>query len=146
MRQPPERLVLASYPYHTTIEPRFGDVDALRHLNNVALAGIFEEARLRFSAGFRHHPAGEGNERPMLAEATIRYLAQGHYPGTLTAGVGVLRVGRSSYAIGQALFQNDRCIGTADIVIVYTADGRPHPLPERFRAALDAALIPLAPA
>lgn len=143
MKPPPERLRLDSYRFTTTLEPRFGDMDALRHLNNVALAGIHEEARLRFTATFRHTPAGEGGQRPVLAEVTVRYLAEGRYPGTLTAGVGTLHIGRSSYRVGQALFQAGRCIGLADTIVVWTADGRPAPLPDHFRAALDAARIVL---
>ena len=139
MKSPRERLQLSTYPFTTEIEPRFGDVDALQHLNNVALAGIYEEARLRFTATFRHAPQGEDGQRPVLAQITIRYLAEGHYPGTLTAGIGALHIGRTSYVVGQALFQAGACIGTADTVIVWTAEGRPHPVPDPFRAALEAA-------
>jgi acyl-CoA thioester hydrolase len=137
----PERLALDSYAFKTIIEPRFGDMDALRHLNNVALAGIYEEGRLRFTATFNHGPIGDERARPMLAEVTIRYLAEGRYPGALTVGVGVLKLGRTSYVIGQALFQAGRCIGVADVVVVWTADGRPAPIPDAFRTALAAALI-----
>lgn len=141
MKPSPERLQLSTYGFSTTIEPRFGDMDALRHLNNVALAGIYEEARLRFTRTFRHAPEGEDGQRPVLAEITIRYLAEGLYPGTITAGIGTLHIGRTSYVVGQALFQGDRCIGTADTVVVWTAGGRPYPLPDAFRAALEAARL-----
>lgn len=141
MKPLPERLDLDSYAFRTDIEPRFGDMDALRHLNNVALAGIYEEGRLRFTAAFNHHPVGETRGRPMLAEVTIRYLAEGRYPGALTVAVSVLRIGRTSYVVGQALFQNGRCIGIADVVVVWTSEGRPAPIPDDFRAALGAALI-----
>lgn len=141
MKPAAERLQLSTYPFSTEIEPRFGDMDSLRHLNNVALAGIHEETRLRFTRTFRHSPEGEDEQRSVLAQITIRYLAEGSYPGTLTAGIGALHIGRTSYTVGQALFQNGRCIGTADTVIVWTSAGRPHPIPDRFRSALEAALI-----
>ena len=141
MKPSPERLLLASYAFTTDIDPRFGDMDSLQHLNNVALAGIYEEARLRFTATFRHTPEGENGQRPVLAEILIRYLAEGRYPGTLTAGIGLLHLGRTSYKVGQALFQSGRCIGIADTVIVWTSEGRPHPVPDHFRTALDAARI-----
>ena len=141
MKPDAHRLALPSYAYGTLIEPRFGDMDALRHLNNVALAGIYEEARLRFTSGFSHGPIGDESARPVLAEVRIRYLAEGRYPGALTVGVGVVRLGTSSYVIGQALFQDGACIGTADVVVVWTEHGRPAPIPDAFRAALDAALI-----
>ena len=116
-------------------------MDALRHLNNVALASIYEEARLRFTSTFNHGPVGDELARPVLAEVTIRYLAEGRYPGVLTVGVGVLTIGRSSYVIGQALFQDGRCIGIAETVVVWTEDGRPAPIPDPFRQALATALI-----
>jgi acyl-CoA thioester hydrolase len=143
MKPEPHRLDLASYRYTTVIEPRFGDMDALRHLNNVALAGIYEEARLRYTSGFNHGPIGDERARPVLAEVRIRYLAEGRYPGPLTVGVGVIKLGTSSYVIGQALFQDGACIGISDVVVVWTEHGKPAPLPEKFRAALEAALIAL---
>ena len=142
----PERLLPETYPFHAELDPRFGDVDVQGHLNNVALAGLYEEARVRFvSAIFQIHARPDG-QRPMLAEASIRYLAEGHYPGRLIATAGVLRIGRSSYVIAQALFQTGRCIGTADIVVVWTSDNRPAPIPDDFRMALETALIAIPPA
>ncbi len=141
MKPAHERLCLATYPFATELVPRFGDMDVQGHLNNVALAGLYEEARVRFvSSLFQIHSRPDG-QRPVLAEATIRYLAEGRYPGRLAAAAGLLRIGRTSYVIGQAMFQNTVCIGTADIVIVWTEGGRPCPIPETLRAALATALI-----
>ena len=141
MRTAQERLDLATYPFSTELDTRFGDMDVQRHLNNVALAGLYEEARVRFvSSLFQIHLRPDG-QRPVLAEATIRYLAEGRYPGRVTAAAGLLRLGRTSYVIGQAMFQNGTCIGTADIVIVWTDSGRPAPIPRDLRAALEGALI-----
>lgn len=143
MKQAPERLRLATYPYATELDTRFGDMDVQGHLNNVALAGLYEEARVRFvSSLFPIHSRPDG-QRPVLAQATLRYLAEGRYPGRVVAASGVLRIGRTSYVIGQALFQGDVCIGTADIVIVWTASGRPAPIPRELGAALERALIDL---
>ena len=137
----PERLRLASYPYATELVPRFGDMDVQGHLNNVALAGLYEEARVRFvSQLFQIHSRLDG-QRPVLAEASIRYLAEGRYPGRLVAAAGLLRIGRTSYVIAQAMFQAGICIGTADIVIVWTEAGKPRPIPDELRAALAGALI-----
>lgn len=141
MKPAPARLALETYPFATTIEPRFGDMDVQGHLNNVALARIYEEGRVRFTATFDGALTRDAGGRPMLAEVMIRYLAEGRYPGTLTAAAGARKVGRSSYVIAQALFQGGRCIGIADIVVVWTIAARPAPIPDNLRAALDAALI-----
>ncbi len=141
MKPAPERLLLATYPYRTELDTRFGDMDVQRHLNNVALAGLYEEARVRFITSlYQIHLRGDG-QRPVLAEASIRYLAEGRYPGRLTGAAGLVRIGRTSYVIAQAMFQEDVCIGTADIVIVWTEAGRPTPIPAPFRAALETATI-----
>ena len=141
MKPAPERLELATYPYRTELDTRFGDMDVQRHLNNVALAGLYEEARVRFiSSLYQIHSRHDG-QQPVLAEARIRYLAEGRYPGRLTGAAGLLRIGRTSYVIAQAMFQRDACIGTADVVIVWTEAGRPAPIPDAFRTALSAALI-----
>ena len=141
MKPAPERLQIATYPYRTDLDTRFGDMDVQRHLNNVALAGLYEEARVRFiSSLYKIHSRDDG-QRPVLAEATLRYLAEGRYPGRVVAAAGLLRIGRTSYVIAQAMFQDERCIGTADIVIVWTEAGRPAPIPAAFRDALASALI-----
>ncbi len=141
MKPEPARLALDTYPFVTQIEPRFGDMDVQGHLNNVALARLYEEGRVRFTATFGGVLTRDHSGRPMLAEVRIRYLAEGRYPGTLTAAAGVQKVGRSSYVFAQALFQNDRCIGIAETVVVWTVDARPAPIPDNLRTALDAALI-----
>ena len=141
MKPEPARLALDTYPFATSIEPRFGDMDVQGHLNNVALARLYEEGRVRFAATFGGALTRDRSGRPMLAEVRIRYLAEGRYPGVLTAAAGVQKVGRSSYVFAQALFQNDRCIGIAETVVVWTVDARPAPIPDNLRTALDAALI-----
>ena len=141
MKPAPERLLLATYPYSTELDTRFGDMDVQGHLNNVALAGLYEEARVRFVSSLVRIHSRPDRQRPVLAEATIHYLAEGRYPGRLVAAAGVLRIGRSSYVIGQAMFQGETCIGTADIVIVWTAAGRPSPIPDELRTALQGAPI-----
>jgi acyl-CoA thioester hydrolase len=134
----PERLQLSTYPIHRPMELRFGDLDPLRHLNNVAVAQLYEEARVRFldESGVRERL--EPKHWFVIAELSIQYLAEGFYPDPVVLGTGVLRVGGSSFALVHALFQNGRCIGTCDSVLVYVnrEEGGARPLPEAARAVL----------
>jgi acyl-CoA thioester hydrolase len=118
-RPTPERLQLSTYPIHRPMELRFGDIDPLRHLNNVAVAQLYEEARVRFldESGVRERL--EPKRWFVIAELTIQYLAEGFYPDPVVVGTGVLRVGGSSFTLAHALFQNGRCIGTSDGVLVH---------------------------
>ena len=126
--------------------PRFGDIDPLRHLNNVALARFYEDGRVRFVDAIGARAALEPGHGFVVAEVAIQYLAEGRYPDVVTVSTGLLRLGRSSFAMAHALFQSGACIGTAETTLVYVhrAEGDARPLPAGLREALLA--YPLAPA
>ncbi len=133
----PIRRESSTYPCAVPILSRFGDMDALRHINNIAIAQYFEEARV---AGLRQMLDGHDLEstgvRVVIARLTVDYLREATYPGALEVGVGVLRLGNSSFHLGLALFQSGLCVALSDAVMVNT-DGRgPARLPGAFRTRL----------
>ena len=77
----------------------------------------------------------------MVAEVTIAYLAEGRFPGDVTIGSGVGRIGTSSWTFLQAMHQNGRCIATCDTVIVCRTDEAAKPLRAELREALEALVI-----
>ncbi|NVD26322.1 acyl-CoA thioesterase [Parasphingorhabdus flavimaris] len=135
-RPEPWQLVAENYPVSVVMQTRFQDIDPNRHLNNVAFAALFENARVRLNRELRPWGDRPKNERSMVAAVTINYLREGHYPDDVEVSSGVSKIGRSSYVIAQAMFQNDRCIATCDSVIVCRTDGEGKPL----RAAVVAEL------
>ena len=135
-RPEPWQLVAENYPVSVVMQTRFQDIDPNRHLNNVAFAALFENARVRRNRELRPWGDRPKNERSMVAAVTINYLREGQYPDDVEVSSGVSKIGRSSYVIAQAMFQNDRCIATCDSVIVCRTDGEGKPL----RAAVVAAL------
>ena len=137
-KPPPERLLLAAYPWSREVEPRFGDMDVQRHLNNVAIARLYEDARFRFSDACGLRAAMERESGLMVAEVCIQYLREGRYPDPLRIGCGVVRVGTSSFSFAQGLFQDGRCIGTAEVALVHIdrVERSARPLPEAGRAVL----------
>jgi acyl-CoA thioester hydrolase len=120
------------------MELRFGDLDPLRHLNNVAVAQLYEEARVRFLDGSGVRERLEPKHWFVIAELTVQYLAEGFYPDPVELGTGVLRVGGASFTLVHALFQNGRCIGSCDSVLVHVnrEEGGARPLPDAARAVL----------
>jgi acyl-CoA thioester hydrolase len=134
----PERLQLATYPWTRETEPRFGDMDALRHLNNVAIARLYEDARVRFTDGCGFRDALESGHGLLVAEVAIQYLGEGRYPDPLILCCGIGRIGTSSFVIAQGLFQGGRCIGTAETTLVHVnrREGGARPLTEQGRAPL----------
>jgi acyl-CoA thioester hydrolase len=133
-----ERLLAATYPWSFDIPPRFGDLDPLRHLNNAALARFYEDGRVRFVDSIGVRAALEPGCGFLVVEVVIQYLAEGRYPDVVTASSGLLRLGRSSFTIGQALFQDGGCIGTGESTLVYVRRGErgARPLPETARRLL----------
>ncbi len=131
------RLEPAAYPRHLVLEPRYGDMDVNAHLNNVAIARLFEEARVRTLSELRKAPSRGDPSSMMIAHLGIDYLAEGRYPGTIDAALAVTDVGRSSFRLGLALFQQGRAIALADCAMVNLADRRPAPIGPELKAALE---------
>lgn len=139
----PYRLDPDRYPLKVRILARYADVDPLWHINNVAVAQYYEEARVSatmMAMGGRHF-AGSAGERILIAHQSIDYLREGTYPGTLEVGVGVLRIGRSSYRYGMAMFQDGACTSVSEAVLVYADQHGPATLPDECRRRLEGWLI-----
>jgi acyl-CoA thioesterase FadM len=65
----------------------------------------------------------------LVAHVSIHYLREIHYPDTLVGAVALGRIGRTSYCLAQALFQNATCVGAADTTIAWREQGKAAPLP-----------------
>ncbi len=130
----------ATYPHQLTLDTRFGDMDVNGHLNNVAIARLFEEARVRVNRGGMLAPAaGDARSPVVVARVAIDYLAEGEYPQSVSIGYGVARIGTSSFTAALAAFQEERCIALCDSVLVHRLPGAgPSPLPPALRERLEA--------
>lgn len=148
MKPNPCRLDPAIYPHQIEITTRFGDMDVARHLNNVAIARFYEDARVRFNwevLGVANADArANAPFRPLIAHVAIAYLREGNFPDPVLAATGVRELGRTSFVIASALFQNGAALGTCDSVIVITDAKGPVALPADVRARLEALQIPAA--
>jgi acyl-CoA thioester hydrolase len=148
MRNDPWRRDPAAYPFAVTLEMRFGDMDVWRHLNNVSAARFYEEGRIRFMEHVRRTNADYAAQRfrLMVAHTAMDYLAEGEYPHPITVAVGVVSLGNSSYRVGEALFQEGRCIGLADVVLTHIGEAGAAPLPAIMRSTLERYLLGSKPA
>ena len=135
MRDDARRRDPAAYPWSVEVPTRFGDMDFNGHLNNVAIANLYEEGRVRFNQHLRSAFA-LGRPRFLVARVEIDYLGEARYPAPATLVAASLDVGRTSWRIGLGLFQNGTCHGLCDTVMVHRGDAGPAPLPDALRAAL----------
>jgi len=134
-RPDPALLDPTRYPFACEIATRFADLDTNMHLNNVALAGIIEDARVRFHAASGYHVAMEG-WTAMVANLTIDYVGQAFYPAPVTLHIGATEVGRTSYRVAQLVCQADSAVALARSVMVCVKDDRPFPIPDSFRESV----------
>jgi acyl-CoA thioester hydrolase len=110
----------ASYKIWTYDKLRYGDTDRQGHVNNAVYSTFFETGRVAFLYDKDLALAAPGCEF-VVARLAIDFHAELFYPGTVDIGTRVLRVGRSSFTVGQGVFMGDLCAATAEIVCVQTS-------------------------
>jgi acyl-CoA thioester hydrolase len=127
--------------YAVEIALRWGDMDAMAHLNNVVYFRLMEEARIRWFAqlGFSTLPAGAA---PILAHASCDFVKAMTYPGTARVRQIVTRVGRSSVEMSLVIERADEpgvtyASGRTVIVWYDYAAGRSAPWPPAVRARIE---------
>ncbi|WP_420606979.1 acyl-CoA thioesterase [Novosphingopyxis sp.] len=130
---------IAAYPFRTHTETRFQDLDPLGHLNNVAIAALFENGRVRFnqSLGLTHAPG----TRWLIARVEIDYVAEGFFPEAVEIASGIGRVGNSSWQIVSAAFQEKGCVATSVTTLVLTNKDGSLPMDDAMRAVLAANMV-----
>jgi len=120
----PELLDPARYPHHCRLEPRFCDLDTNLHVNNVALADLLQEGRVRFHRASEYDRALRGMSA-MTVSFSVEYLGQVYYPEPIDVHTGALDVGRTSHTMGQLVLQGGRPVAFARTVVVCVRDDRP---------------------
>jgi acyl-CoA thioester hydrolase len=121
---------------------RFGDLDAMRHLNNVAFLSFFESARIAYVTQLvpGHEPTSPAPFGLIFAECHINYRAPAFYDEEIRTWLRPGDVARSSFRISFEMRaeSDDRLLAEGYGVLVgydYVA-GRAMALPDSTRAAL----------
>ena len=133
------RLQAANYRFHLEMPTRFGDLDIRGHINNVSIVQYTEDARVAFQMETvgRQIYVADSTERVVVAQLTLHFLSEGFFPDPIDAGVGVARIGNSSYQLAVGLFQNGKCIAVQDTAMVYMGPGGSMPLPETVKRKME---------
>lgn len=133
------RMDPATYSFSDTTETRFQDLDPLGHINNVAMAALFENGRVRFNRTLITHKRDD--QRWLIASVKIDYVEEAYFPADVTIACGIGHIGTRSWTMLCAAFQDGRCVATSDTVIVLSGPERARMLDAEFRAALEAAVV-----
>ena len=122
---------------HVEIVPvRWGDLDALGHVNNTLYFRYMEQARIAWLAshGYRLDPSTE-IEGPVIVNAQCTFRRPILYPATVEVRLALDTPGRSSVETRYALSVNgeEYADGSAKMVWVDYRSGKSIPLPEALR-------------
>jgi len=119
---------------------RFGDLDAMRHLNNVVFLRYYESARIAYIRFLspEHDPASPGAFGMIFAECHINYRAPVHFDEELDVACSVSHIARSSFRIPFAMRVGERlCAEGYGVLVGFDyATQRATPLPDDFRERL----------
>lgn len=81
---------------------RFGDLDAMQHMNNVEFLRYFETARIAYISSLfpEHEPTGRRVFGFIFAECLISYRSPAHYGEEIRTRCWPLKIGNSSVKLG----------------------------------------------
>ena len=131
---------------HTMHIPiRWGDMDAMGHVNNTLYFRYMEQARIEWRESLDLADADGRLGVPVLVNASCTFLIPLTYPGKVEVRLYAGRAGRSSLqTYCQLRLQGDEKLyaeGTAKIVWIDRGSGKSIPLPEPIRLLAEDPLV-----
>lgn len=105
---------------------RFADMDRNGHLNNVKFFEFCQESRVSLFRAVGAHD-GEDGRAWVIASLSIDFRGEVHAPGNIETGTLVLKFGNTSLQLGQGMFNDGRCVATAEMTMVRIDQGTGKP-------------------
>jgi acyl-CoA thioester hydrolase len=127
-----------------TLDVRWGDLDALGHVNNATFATYVEEARLRWFSVL-DGAWKNSDSYPVVVAQTVNYRRAIEWPARIIVEIHATRIGNSSLTLGFRILDGgdgEAADGNTVLVWVDASTGRAGQLPDSVRAAAEAALAP----
>ncbi|TRZ93501.1 MAG: acyl-CoA thioesterase [Rhodocyclaceae bacterium] len=125
--------------YSNRMPIRWGDEDAMGHVNNTVYFRYMEQTRIEWLESFRLGTAWTQTEGPVIVNASCTFLIPLTYPGDVECRMFVGAPGRSSVPTHYELrlAGDDRLFaeGAAKLVWINLSSGKSIPLPEAMRAS-----------
>jgi acyl-CoA thioester hydrolase len=130
-------------PFSMVQRVRFGDLDAMQHMNNVEFLRFFETARIAWIESITpaHDPTRPEAFGFIFAECHIRYRSPAHYKEDIRTWIRPAELKRSSLRMDFEMRAegDDRLVADGWGVLVgydYAA-GRAQPIPDAFRQRVE---------
>ena len=132
-------------PLHVARVPvRWGDMDALGHVNNMSFVRYAEQARVEVLDALGPDWTAGADGGPLVVALRAEYRRPVVYPAVVLVALHVGHVGRTSFRLdGVMALEGDDgpAVARVDATLVWAAraTGRPAPLPDAVRRSLTAA-------
>jgi acyl-CoA thioester hydrolase len=141
MTAEPDLTDRATFQYWYQEKLRFSDTDMIGHINNVAFAAVIESGRVNYtrSGVIQNLP---DDVLVVMRRIELDYRAELHWPAEVDVGSVLLRIGRTSITIGNAVFDGGLCAATAvtTLVVIRRDSRKPEPIAEAVRVGMQAFL------
>ena len=124
--------------YQLTFPIRWGDMDALGHVNNIMYFRYFEQVRLSWHESLGSQALGTEDTGFVIVDNHAEYLKPLVYPATITVSMGGHSPGRSSF-ISSYTISDDTTLytrGSAKIVWIDITLNKSKPMPDNIRQLL----------
>ena len=133
--------VLKAFPVVVEITVAWGEMDALKHVNNVVYFRYFENARIAYFEKLKYwelmHKTGIG---PILASTKCRFLAPLTFPDRVWVGSRISDLGEDRFVMEYCLvserLQKIAAEGEAVLVSYDYRENMKVPLPEELRKCI----------
>jgi acyl-CoA thioester hydrolase len=136
----PSPLTIADFAHFSDITTRWIDNDVYGHINNVVYYEFFDTAVNGYLIAQGALDFAKGDVIGLVVETHCNYFKPVAFPDKLRAGLSVTKLGTSSVRYEVGIFRNgdDTASAQGHFVHVYVdrASGRPVPLPEKLKRAL----------
>ena len=130
----------SAYRSFRSVSTRWSDNDVYGHMNNVVHYSLFDTAVNAFLIENGVLDPHSGSHAFFVVETSCRYFSEIAYPDTVTIGLRVSALGKSSVRYEIGLFRNEEKLAAAEGVFIHVhvdrATRRPAPLSEPARHVL----------
>lgn len=127
--------------YETSLPMRWGDMDAMGHINNAMYFRYMETARIDWLTSLGFNGSEQNGQGPVIVNAFCNFLRELNYPGQVLLRTYVSNPGRSSFDTWVSMAHSDQpeviCAeGGATMVWLDVAEKKSTALPDWLRSAL----------
>lgn len=134
----PER---SAYHLFTPLATRWGDSDALGHINNAMLVRYLESGRVDYFRQVCGIKLAEDDDNSfVIASLEMRFLQQVHHPADLDIATRISRLGNSSFDVDTSIFHKGKgqpLITSRGICVWFDLkENSSRPIPENIRETI----------